>query len=101
MKYPKTVEDGYRKLAFGGIGSAVRLLFLRDEESLPNFDKLDLYCVQEIHRGKDGILEIKFYDRLRAMECLEAYQNHSEGEPLQEALSACAKALNHDHDSAV
>lgn len=31
-------------------------------------DDLDLFNVAEIRRPKDGMIEIKFYDRLRALE---------------------------------
>lgn len=71
----KTVSSlavtGYKKLAFGSIGDAVSLLYMEnpDVEKLKN---MDLYCVSEIRRPKEGAMEIKFFDRLKALEKLEA-----------------------------
>ncbi len=70
---PAVREDellaGYRKLAFGSGADALRLLF----DSVPpeQLDQLDLFNVSEIKRPKDGALEIKFFDRLKALEHLE------------------------------
>ena len=78
---------GYRKLAFGSGADALRLLF----GSVPpeDFDALDLFNVAEIKRPKDGALEIKFFDRLKALEHLEALSGADRadsGLPLYRAL---------------
>ena len=65
------VIAGYRRLAFGCVADAVRLL-TADPEDLPDPDSLDLFLISEIKRPKGGGLEIKFFDRLKAMEHLEA-----------------------------
>ncbi len=78
---------GYRKLAFGSGSDALRLLF----DSVPpeDFDALDLFNVAEIKKPKDGALEIKFFDRLKALEHLEALARADcadSGLPLYRAL---------------
>lgn len=66
------VLAGYRRLAFGCVNDAVRLLQCGDDLSLLAPDELDLYLVSELKRPKGGGLEIKFFDRLKALERLEA-----------------------------
>ncbi len=66
----KEVVDGYRRLAFGNIESAVKLLYEPDEDVLANLSSYDLFNVSEIKRAKGGGMEIKFFDRLKALERL-------------------------------
>ena len=78
---------GYRKLAFGSGTDALRLLF--GSVQLEDFDALDLFNVAEIKKPKDGALEIKFFDRLRALEHLQALSTADRadsGLPLYRAL---------------
>ena len=58
--------DGLKRLAFGSIADAVRLI-LSDEPL--DIESLDLYSVSEIKRTDKGT-EIKFYDRIKALEAL-------------------------------
>ena len=66
----RKARAGYERLAFGSISDAVKLMF---ENDIPdgNFDAYDLFNVAEIKRPKDGALEIKFFDRIKALEKLE------------------------------
>ncbi len=66
---------GYYRLAFGSIADAVSLLY-RSEATAQELEQMDLFLVSEIKRPKDGTLEIKFFDRLKALEHLE--QNSDE-----------------------
>lgn len=61
---------GYYKLAFGSIADAVSLLYA-DNPTKEELSKMDLFSVSEIKRPKDGSMEIKFFDRLKAIEHLE------------------------------
>lgn len=63
--------SGYYRLAFGSIADAVSLLFT-DSPSKEELNKMDLFSVSEIKRPKDGSMEIKFFDRLKALEHLES-----------------------------
>lgn len=64
------VKDGLCELAFGSISDAVSLLYLSEEEIVDKLPKLKLMNVSEIKRPKGGGMEIKFFDRIKAMEKL-------------------------------
>lgn len=64
------IREGLRRLAFGSAADAVRLMLSGDELSEEQIEKLDLFNVSEIKRPKGGGLEIKFFDRLKALEKL-------------------------------
>lgn len=67
----RNAVSGYERLAFGSVEGAARLLF--SENPLAELEKgCSLFNVAEIKRPKDGALEIKFFDRLKALERLEA-----------------------------
>lgn len=70
------VQEGYRRLAFGSISDAVKLMFATEEEP-PDIDRLDLFNVSELRRGK-GALEISFFDRLDALDRLAKQQSEEE-----------------------
>ena len=62
----------------------------------PEIEKLDLFNVSEIKRPKGGGLEIKFFDRLKALERLDKIsggEEHSQSSFIQ-ALSEGAKNLS-------
>ena len=54
---------------------------------------LDLYNVAEIRRPRGGGMEIKFFDRIKALECLERLEAETGQPSLFEALEAGARAL--------
>ena len=61
--------SGLLRLAFGSHTDGVKLSVCG--EVSPGFiDGLDLFCVSEIKRQKDGSMDVKFYDRLKALELL-------------------------------
>ena len=94
----KDIAIGYQRLAFGCISDAVCLLF-SDEVSRDDIEKMDLFNVSEIKRKKGGDIEIKFFDRLKALEKLTDIGNmHTDGEksPLFSAIEKGAKALRDD-----
>ncbi len=95
-KPDETAEEGIRRLAFGDIRDAVRLLYTTPDD-IEILDSLDLYTVSELKRGKDGQLEMKFYDRLKALQYLMEAENgreHEESRPLYEALKESALLLS-------
>ncbi len=76
---PDEIIAGYRRLAFGSCADAVKLL-LCGEVPDGDFEALDLFNVSEIKKPKDGAIEIKFFDRLKALEHLEAIQGAVNGD---------------------
>ncbi len=87
--------EGLRKLAFGRINDAVRLLVQIHELDTNCINELDLFGVSEIKQNKEGCLEIKFYDRLKAFELLAAQTNQggqSAASSFYGALESAAKS---------
>ncbi len=69
------VTAGLKRLAFGNCSDAVYLVFA-DELPPPSvIEKLDLFNVSEIKRDKGGGIEIKLFDRLKALEKLYELEN--------------------------
>ncbi len=72
----KSAVSGYERLAFGSVEGAVKLLFATDPlAELQN--GCSLFNVAEIKRPKEGALEIKFFDRIKALEKLETHSSGS------------------------
>ena len=85
---------GYERLAFGNVTDAVKLMFAQepDEEQLKS---LDLFNIAEIRRPKHGALEIKFFDRIKALEKLEATQ-HEDKSRVSEFYSALVSGIREE-----
>ena len=81
---------GYERLAFGSTADAFRLL-MSSAQDAPDVGLLDLFNVAEIKKPKDGAMEIKFFDRLKALEQLGcAPGEDGTAAAFYEALSRCA-----------
>lgn len=76
------VREGLRHLAFGDIKDAVTLLFADGSEILEKLPELDLFNISEIKRPKGGGTEIKFFDRIKALEKLRDTENSTPTQPL-------------------
>ncbi len=67
-------EQGLRRLAFGRNNSVAALAFA--ETVTPEMiEQADLYGVSELKVGKGGVVEIKFFDRLKALDLLAEAEN--------------------------
>jgi hypothetical protein len=64
---------GLRRLALEPVNDAVRLMARMETMTDREIMKLNLSAVSELRRLKDGALEIKFFDRLKAFELLASY----------------------------
>lgn len=87
------VAAGYYRLAFGCVADAVKLLFC-DEPSEDELEKADLFSVSEIKRQKGGGIEVKFFDRLKALEKLEALCLSDSNASVRAFYSAIEKGAN-------
>ena len=88
---------GLRRLAFSSISDALRLLFAEEPLSPADLDGLDLFLISEIKRPKGGGMEIKFFDRIKALEKLSEIDNISDGNrisPFYNALTEGVRQLN-------
>lgn len=64
------VSAGFRRLAFGSSADAVRLILSCGSDKVPDIDSLDLFGVSEIKYSYGKGMEIKFFDRLKALQQL-------------------------------
>lgn len=97
MKVSPKVKAGLNRLAFGNVNDALKLLSCDEEDmSSLNIHSLDLFNVSEIRKLKGGGFEIKFFDRLKALEKLHEYSSQSDDTKttsLFDALEQSAAAL--------
>lgn len=94
------ISCGYFRLAFGCVSDAVNLLF-SNEITKEEIDSMDLFNISEIKRKKGGEVEIKFFDRLKALEKLaELSQGREDGSAssLYAAIEKGASALRTQQD---
>lgn len=91
------VISGYRQLAFGSVADALKLVYAEESPNSYELEGLELFNVSEIKRPKGGGIEIKFFDRLKALEHLEALSNGGKEDdsalPFYMALEKSAAAL--------
>lgn len=89
---------GYQRLAFGNIADAVSLVYAENPSRM-ELGSMDLFLVSEIKRPKDGAMEIKFFDRIKALEKLEntSVENNAAGS-LFDAIGRSADTLGSDGD---
>lgn len=76
-----TVRSGLERIAFNRCNDAVKLAFFGKDGA--DIEDLDLSCISAIKRDKDGGVDMKFFDRQRALETLMQ---------LDEAESSCGSA---------
>lgn len=88
------VSTGLKRLAFGNCTDAIYLIFA-DELPPPDvISKLDLFNVSEIKRVKGGGVEIKFSDRLKALEKLYEMENSfSERDKADDLIKALSDSV--------
>ena len=87
---------GYRKLAFGSIADAISLIYRENPPSEYELAEMELFNVAEIKRPKGGGIEIKFFDRLKALERLAdmtADETVDTALPFYRALENSANAI--------
>lgn len=88
--------SGFKRLAFGSVADAVSLMFIDGEPSPRALEEMDLFCVSEIKRPREGALEIKFFDRLEALERLSELSERNDAEssvPFYQAIEQGARAI--------
>lgn len=93
------LRQGFEQLAFGSVTDAVRLLF-EEDLTKASLDGMNLFNVAEIKRLKGGGMEIKFADRLKALQCLEQLNlaEENDGIDFYRALENSAAALREESD---
>lgn len=91
------ISEGYYRLAFGCVCDSIKLLFA-DDIIPEQLEQMDLFNISEIKRKKGGDIEIKFFDRLKALERLCELCGETDGEShsLFSAIEKGASALGDD-----
>ena len=69
------IMSGFERLAFGSCNDAVYLVFSEDLPPPDVIAKLDLFNVSEIKRVKGGGVEVKLFDRQKALERMMEFIN--------------------------
>lgn len=86
---------GLSRIAFGSTSDAVRLLYAEDPPTPQELERMDLFSVAEIRRTKGGGMEIKFFDRIKALEKLSELSASAEGEcGMNEFVSAIQRGAD-------
>lgn len=89
---------GYQQLAFGSIADCISLV-TEEKVTKEDLQNMNLFMISEIKKPKDGAMEIKFFDRLKALEKLQSYlDGESQCVPFYEALEKGAKALGDSNE---
>lgn len=93
------IAMGFARLAFGCVSDAVSLVF-KDDVSDGDIENMDLFNIAEIKRKKGGDIEIKFFDRLKALEKLTEITDCSSSaeSSIFSAIEKSAAALKEGHD---
>ena len=89
---------GLKRLAFGSCRDAVTLAFAEELPPAEIIGKLDLFNVSEIKRDKGGGVEIKLFDRLKALEKLYELEMAQDGRNTAAGLIEALSASNSDSD---
>ena len=87
---------GLKRLAFGSVADCLKLI-LSDPEEKFDIEGMDFFNISEIKKPKGGGLEIKFFDRFKALEKLSTICENgddSSSMPFYEAIRKSAKALD-------
>lgn len=86
---------GYQRLAFGDTTDAVSLLYAQNHDNA-ELSSLDLFMISEIKKPKDGSVEIKFFDRLKALEKLESISGENGVKNLFDAIGGAGRGEDGD-----
>lgn len=76
---------GYRRLAFGDTGDCVSLI-CSGNVTEQDLTEMDFFMISEIKKPKDGALEVKFFDRIKALEKLENACDDTSAKSLFDAI---------------
>lgn len=96
------VLSGLERLAFGRINDAAELAFSEDITK-EKIARADLFNVSEIRRIKGGGVEIKFFDRQKAIEklaeCIEKLDSEENAKSLVESIYGKAEEADISSDT--
>lgn len=82
--------DGLKRIAFGSVADAVKLIL---EPEKVDCEKLDLFMVSEL-KCTDKCIEIKFYDRIKALTALLEVSEVSDTDSTSQFVDAIFKGAS-------
>ncbi len=77
---------GLQRLAFGSVNDAIGLVFSENPIDASSIYGLDLFNVSEVKRVKGGGVEVKFFDRQKALEKMLDYANSNDSSNTAKSL---------------
>lgn len=80
------VLTGLHKLAFGKVNDAAKLVFADTAPPPEELARMNLFNVSELKRDKGGGVEVRFFDRQKALERLYDYAHAGENGAAAESL---------------
>ena len=93
-----SVLAGLRRLAFGSCNDAIKLAFADELPPQDELDSLDLYNVAEIKRVRGGGVEVKVFDRIKALEKLAELERAASESGSAEALIRALTSRREEDD---
>lgn len=92
------VMAGLERLAFGDFRDAAMLVLREELPTEEEMQTLDLYNISEIKRDKGGGVEVKFFDRQKALEKMMEYAGNADQ---RAAAKSLLNALSGDDEDEV
>ena len=92
------VMAGLERLAFGDFRDAAMLVLREEPPTAEELQSLDLYNISEIKRVKGGGVEVKFFDRQKALEKMMEYAGNADQ---RAAAKSLLNALSGDDEDEV
>ena len=86
---------GLKRLAFGSVADCLKLILSNETENF-DIEKMDFFNIAEIKKPTGGGIEIKFFDRLKALDKLSEICENADDDssmPFYEAIKKSAKVL--------
>lgn len=96
------VKIGLSRLAFGDINDIMEVVLSEEPIGLNRLFKMNFFNISEVKKVKGGGLEVKLFDRQKAMEkLLEIYEKNSSRTNAEEFFEALSKSVSHREDEDV
>ena len=92
LRCSEEAAEGLRKIAFGSVADAIKLMVFPPETL--EIEKLDLFMVSEIKFQKGSVSEIKFYDRIKALDALSTVTETRSDEKIAPFIDAIFKGAS-------
>ena len=72
------VRQGFERIAFGEVNDVAELVFAEEPLTISEIARLDLFNVSEMKKVKGGGVEVKLFDRQKALEKLLEIENSTD-----------------------